>query len=102
MPEKSLEDILTRFTSDLYMAPYDILLSDTAQAIRDYYLEKVNEIENPYPEDLFAIIPKEDYKKINELLIKEMGYPLDRLSGNIGRQLLMGIKAEMRKAIEEG
>ena len=46
---------------------------------------------NPYPEDIFTPIPKEDFAKINELLKKEMGYPIDRLSGNIGRKLYKSI-----------
>ena len=54
------------------------------------YKEKINILmsrENPYPEDIFTPIPKEDFAKINNLLKKELGYPIDRLSGHIGREL---------------
>ena len=54
------------------------------------YKEKINILmsrENPYPEDIFTPIPKEDFAKINDLLKKELGYPIDRLSGHIGREL---------------
>jgi len=56
---------------------------------------------DPYSEDIFLPIPKEDFTKINELIKKEMGYPLDRLSGNIGRELYKSLKnsKELRKAI---
>ena len=47
---------------------------------------------DPYSEDIFLPIPKEDFTKINELLKKELGYPLDRLSGNIGRELYKSLK----------
>ena len=47
---------------------------------------------DPYSEDIFLPIPKKDFTKINELLRKEVGYPLDRLSGNIGRELYKSLK----------
>lgn len=47
--------------------------------------------QNPYPEEIFTPIPKEDFIKIDDLLKKELGYPLDRLSGNIGRKLYNSI-----------
>jgi len=49
------------------------------------------EEKNPYPKEIFPPIPKEDFNKINDLLKKEMGYPIDRLSGNIGRKLYKSI-----------
>lgn len=49
------------------------------------------EEKNPYPEDIFLPIPKEDFNKINDLLKKEMGYSIDRLSGNMGRKLYKSI-----------
>lgn len=47
---------------------------------------------DPYSEDIFLPIPKKDFTKINELLNREMGYPLDRLSGNIGGELYKSFK----------
>ena len=47
---------------------------------------------DPYSEDIFLPIPKKYFTKINELLRKEVGYPLDRLSGNIGRELYKSLK----------
>jgi len=56
---------------------------------------------DPYSEDIFLPIPKEDFNKINNLLKEEMGYPLDRLSGNVGRELYKPLKnsKELRKII---
>jgi len=43
--------------------------------------------ENPYPEDIFPKITDKEWKKINELLKKELGFPLDRVAGNINRKM---------------
>jgi len=43
--------------------------------------------ENPYPEDIFPEITDKEWKKINELLKKELGFPLDRVAGNINRKM---------------
>ena len=60
------------------------------------FLEK----ENPYPEDVFLPIEKEDFDKINDLLKKEMGYSIDRLSGNMGRKLYKSIIEVLREMIK--
>jgi len=51
------------------------------------FLEK----ENPYPEDVFLLIPEEDFNKINDWLKKELGYSIDRLSGNLGSKIYKSI-----------
>ena len=60
------------------------------------FLEK----ENPYPENVFLPIRKEDFNKINDLLKKEMGYSIDRLSGNMGRKLYKSITEILREMIK--
>ena len=60
------------------------------------FLEK----ENPYPKDVFLPIPKEDFDKVNDLLKKEMGYSIDRLSGNLGRKIYKSIIGEIKEVIE--
>ena len=55
---------------------------------------------NPYPKDVFLPIPKEDFDKINDLLKKEMGYSIDRLSGDIGRKLYKSIIEEIKEVIK--
>jgi len=64
------------------------------------FLEKMK-ISNPYPEDVFMPIPKEDFIKINDLLKKEMGYPIDRLSGNFGRKIYKGIIEDLIDKIKD-
>jgi len=56
---------------------------------------------DPYSEDIFLPIPKKDFTKINELLKREMGYPLDRVSGNVGRELYKSLNnsKELRNII---
>lgn len=57
------------------------------------------EKENPYPEDVFLVIKKEDFVKINNFFKKELGYPMDRLSGNIGRRIYKTIIEDLKKVI---
>ena len=56
--------------------------------------------ENPYPEDVFLPIGKEDFDKINDLLKKEMGYSINRLFGNMGRKLYKSIIEILREMIK--
>ncbi|MCK4464843.1 MAG: hypothetical protein KAU83_03945 [Bacteroidales bacterium] len=60
------------------------------------FLEK----ENPYPEDVFLPIPKEDFNKINNWLKKELGYSIDRLSGNMGRKIYKSIIEEIKDVVK--
>ena len=60
------------------------------------FLEK----ENPYSEDVFLPIPKEDFDKINDRLKKEMDYSIDRLSGNMGRRIYKSIIEEIKEMIK--
>ena len=60
------------------------------------FLEK----ENPYPEDVFLPIEKEDFNKINNWLKKELGCPIDRLSGNLGRKIYKSIVEEIKEVIK--
>jgi hypothetical protein len=50
-------------------------------------VEKIEKMKNPYPSEIFTPISKSDLLKINKLLIKELGFPIDRLSGNLGRTI---------------
>jgi len=60
------------------------------------FLEK----ENPYPEGVFLPIKKEDFNKINNWLKKELGYPIDRLSGNLGRKIYKSFIEEIKEVIK--
>ena len=54
---------------------------------------------NPYPENIFTPIPEEDFTKINNLLKKGMGYPIDRLFGNMGRRVYQTIGEDLQPII---
>jgi len=58
------------------------------------------ENENPYPEDIFPEITKEEWDKIDKLLLKEMGFSVDRVAGNVGRKLWNGIREKFRERIK--
>lgn len=62
--------------------------------------DKKHIFDNPYPENIFKPLGDEDYKKIHKLL-KKNGYTLDRLSGNIGRDIRKGLIYILKKEIEE-
>ena len=62
-------------------------------------LTKFLEQENPYPKSTFMIIKKEDYDKINDFFKKELGYPMDRLAGNMGRNIYITITDILRGMI---
>ena len=59
----------------------------------------VEEISNfqPYPEKIFTPIDDVDYDKIDKLLEKEFGFRIDRLSGQIGRELWNRVSAEIKR-----
>jgi len=54
--------------------------------------EKPLDLENPYPEDIFPEISEKEWKKIDELLKRELGFPLDRVAGNINRKMWNNMK----------
>lgn len=65
--------------------------------------------ENPYPEDVFLPVSKEELQSIHLMLQKEFNMPIDRLAGHIGRVLRKGIikkatelLAEEKRQIETG
>jgi len=47
--------------------------------------KEIKDIQNPYPEYLFTQMTDKEWLKINKLLKKEMGFPLDKVSGNLMR-----------------
>jgi len=52
---------------------------------KEEIIARLDEIENPYPVDIFSEIGNDDLKKIDDLLKRELGFGIDRLSGHIGR-----------------
>ena len=48
-----------------------------------------------YPKDIFPELSKAQFKNIHEMLIKDFGFPLDRLSAHIGRLILQGLNKKL-------
>ena len=57
-------------------------------------------MKNPYPEKIFPPIEEEEWRRIDELLRKELGFPLDRVSGNIGRIVWNNLMEDVKSAVQ--
>jgi len=57
-------------------------------------------VKNPYPEKIFPPIEEEEWRRIDELLRKELGFPLDRVSGNIGRIVWNNLMEDVKSAVQ--
>lgn len=96
-PEENVEYL----TNYLHWAEVQIekLHSQALQRIVD----NIENIEDPYPKTLFIPITSEQWAEINDLLTEHMGFPIDRVSGNLmGRGRKVGIhqvKAILKEAI---
>jgi len=86
---KELDTLKKREIFGELLVDEKVIQGEKYRQIWEELKEKLSQ--NPYPEDIFTPIPKEDFNKINELLKKEMGYPIDKLSGNIGRKIYKSI-----------
>ncbi len=62
-------------------------------------IKLIDEIKNPYPEDLFPEIHEELFEEINQELINKFEFPLDRLSANLMRKARENLKEELKKNI---
>jgi len=52
-------------------------------------LDKIKKFKsfNPYPEELFLPLTKEEVEKANDILMRELGFGIDRIAGHIGRKI---------------
>jgi len=57
-------------------------------------------VKNLYPEDVFPEITEEEWKRIDELLKKNMGFSLDRVSANICRRVRKRFLEDIKSACE--
>lgn len=74
----------------------DSLISD----IKQYLLENLaDELENPYPEDIFIEPTKDQYRLIHEILVKN-GLTLDKFSGAWGRKVWNNCVKKLKDRIE--
>lgn len=56
---------------------------------------------DPYPEDIFLPISKEELSAIHKMLAREFNMPLDRLSGHIGRILRKPLREKATELLEK-
>lgn len=94
-----LESLREEYTVDIVKLYKVIDLIKRGESLKRNLIE-VLEKENPYPEDVFLPIEKGDFDRINDLLKKEMGYSIDRLSGNMGRKLYKSIIEALKEVIK--
>jgi hypothetical protein len=64
------------------------------EELRKYVKEELD-ADKIYPKDIFLEISKEELEKINSFLLREMKFPLDRLSAYISRKVLEGLKEKL-------
>ena len=72
--------------------------------IQDYekeILEMIKNLKNPYPEDVFLPVSKEEYTAIHNLLLKKFNIPLDRVSADLMRIARKILKEELISKIKE-
>ena len=53
---------------------------------------------NPYLEDVFPKLSKEDLVQVNCAIVNRCGFPLDRLSAHISREIREGMKEEIKNS----
>lgn len=81
--------------------PLKVVAGDILEEIIEAVKEKLDERANPYPEDIFVPLSKEDLKNIHELLESRLGIPLDRVTGHIGRYVFNIRKQEVIEALDQ-
>jgi hypothetical protein len=81
------------------VAQIEAEISTRKEAWKKELLERLPK--NPYPEDIFTPITVIEWKKLNKLIKKEMGFSLDRVSGDLMRRGWNNCLDEVKKLIEE-
>ncbi len=93
--QKTIEGI-----SSWNIRKYSVYLIEAIKFLRKVDLIKFLETENPYPAKVFMFIKKEDLVKTNKFFVNELGYSMDRLSGNMGRNIYESITDSLRGIIK--
>lgn len=61
----------------------------------------IDEIENPYPIDIFPKLTQTDLDKVNALLEQVLKFPLDRLSAEMMRKARNNLKEELKQKLNK-
>jgi len=75
-------------------------LSGYKLALKDV-LSEIDEVENPYPKEVFPELNEQQLIDISITLKKVHGFPIDRLSAHISRNVFDNTKEELKKPIQE-
>lgn len=65
-------------------------------------LKLIDEVKNPYPEDIFLPVSKGEYTAIHNLLLKHFNIPLDRVSADLMRRARNTLKEELKSQLKIG
>jgi hypothetical protein len=78
-----------------------LLLVFTVKKHLQEFKEETESKLNHYPKDIFMEVTKEELLKINLLLMKEMKFPIDRLSAHISRIVENNCKEELNTQMQK-
>ena len=85
-----------------YLAGFtQALLKEALQSQKQKIIEEIENLPNPYPEDIFLPVSKEEYTAIHNLLLKHFNFPLDRLLADLMRIARENCKLDILKVIGE-
>ena len=87
-----------RVTKGERLVIIDVLKARLEQS--EEVLKLINEIKNPYPEDIFPEIHEELFEEINQELQNKFEFPLDKLSASLMRKARENLKKELKDAIK--
>jgi len=102
--EEPLLNILPELTPDtegerrLVCWGENILFKAKLQQSEDF-VKMIDEIKNPYPEDIFPEIHEELFEEIIQELINKFEFPLDRLSASLMRKARENLIEELKKEV---
>ena len=87
--------------SDFYLkeAEKSEWIGEGIERERDRILRLIDELKNPYPEDVFPKLTKEHLRIINESLLHNLNIPLDRLSAHLMKLGRDNLKEELKQKI---
>ncbi len=77
-----------------------LIIAHAHREIIAWIVDEVLPQEGPYPKDIFTPLTKKQYAEINGLLREHFGFPIDRLSGNIGRELWKLIISQIKERLK--
>jgi len=78
-----------------------LLVEKAIQEAKKEFKDAVENLENPYPFNIFLPVSKEEYTAIHNLLLKHFNISLDRISADLMRIARENVKQELLKALEE-